>query len=255
MKERLYLLACIFFFGSSIKIGALPDANIHQILKEAEQYYKQKNYSKAIECYQKVLQQHYESFELYYNLGNAYFRNNQLGKAILYYEKAKRLNASDADLNHNLQLAYSLTIDKIDTKDNFFIEITKNNFLNTLNTQLMAYFNILLSVLALVAFVLFLYNTSYRKISLLLSVLFTVSNLLLYGIAYIAEKNKHTSTFAIVTKREINMQNEPLPNAVTKFILHEGTKVKVLQKVDNFILVRLENGVEGWTEESAVERI
>lgn len=255
MKGLLCSLVCLFFLWPGAKIYASPADDISKLLKEAEQYYKQKNYSKSIECYQKVLQQHYEGFEIYYNLGNAYFKNNQLGKAILYYEKAKKFNASDADLSHNLQLAYSRTLDKIDTKDNFFIEITKNNFLNTLNTQVVAYVNILLSALALATFVLFLYYASYRKISLLLTVLFTISNIFLYGMAYAAEKNKHTSTFAIVTNREIKVQNEPLPNAVTKFVLHEGTKVKVLQKVDNFILVRLENGAEGWAEERSVERI
>lgn len=63
------------------------------------------------------------------------------------------------------------------------------------------------------------------------------------------------NNFAIVTQKEVRVSNEPIPNAVSKFTLHEGTKVKILQKVDTFYLIRLENGIEGWINENSIEVI
>lgn len=250
-----FIFALLFVLLSSSFSFSENNNNISEKLLKAEQAYKEKKYPDAIALYLSVINDNYQSFELYYNLGNAYFKNNQLGKAILYYEKAKLLNPSDEDLNHNLKLAYNKTIDKIETKDNFFIEITKTSFLNKLNTNLLSYITIILSFLAFISFSIFLFNNNFRKLTLSLTIIFIILNFIIYITAHFAEKNKHQNNFAIVTNREVKVTNEPLPEAITKFKLHEGTKVKILQKVDNFYLIRLENGVEGWIEQNSVEII
>ena len=255
MKSFKYLIVLIFFITKILFASDLDDKQINNALKQAEAAYKQKNYGKAIELYQALVNNNYESFELFYNLGNAYFKNNQLGKAILYYEKAKKIKPNDPDLNHNLTLALNKTIDKISTKDNFFIEVTKNNFLNQINTHFIAYMNIILAVLSLLVFVGLLYNLKYRKPFLIILIVLILANSILYSIGNASEKSRLSNDFAVVTQREVKVQNEPLPNAITKFSLHEGTKVKILQKVDNFLLIRLDNGVEGWIDEKAVEVI
>lgn len=231
------------------------DITPKDIIQQAEQFYKQKNYSKAIELYQSLIAQNYQSSELYYNLANAYFKNNQIGKAILYYEKAKLLNPSDADIKHNLTIAYNKTIDKIETKDNFFIEVTKANFLNKVNVKWMAYLSIVFSFLAFMFFALFLFTQKYKKIHLITFISATLICIAFYVIGYISEKSKNTNHFAIVTLKETRVMNEPLPTAITKFTLHEGTKVKIMQKIDNYYLIRLENGVEGWIDAQSIEMI
>lgn len=241
------ILPASFFYAETIDVA--------DIVKKAEAAYKQKNYAQSIELYNQLVRENYYSPELYYNLGNAYFKNNQLGKAILYYEKAKKLNPSDNDIQHNLKLAYSKTIDKIETRDNFFVEITKNNFLNRLNTDTLAYASIVCSVCAAVFFGLFLFSSTHKKTYIALTGMFVFTSLFSYGIGIFAQSNQQTNDFAVVTAKESKVTNEPLPNAVIKFKLHEGTKVKVLQKVDNFVLVRLDNGTEGWVEETSIEVI
>ena len=255
MKALKYLIVLSFLLTKVLLASSLDDSQINNALKQAEDAYKQKNYSKAIELYQTLINSNYESFELYYNLGNAYFKNNQLGKAILCYEKAKKIKPNDPDLNHNLTIALNKTIDKISTKDNFFIEVTKNNFLNQVDTSFIAYLNIVLAVLSLLVFIGLLYNLKYRKPFLIVLIILVITNGILYSIGNASEKSRHSNDFAIVTQREVKVQNEPLQNAITKFSLHEGTKVKILQKVDNFLLIRLNNGVEGWIDEKAVEVI
>lgn len=229
--------------------------NVNAELQKAEDAYKQKHYAKAIELYENLIHNNYYSSELYYNLGNAYYKTNQLGKAILYYEKAKLINPSDEDINHNLKLAYSKTIDKIETKSNFFIEITRTNFLNNIDTDVMAYITIVLSLLALGSFALVMFIDKYKKVFLLLTVLMVVVNAALYLLSGAAQKSQNTHNFAIITVRETRVFNEPIPNAVAKFNLHEGTKVKLLKKLDTFYLIRLENGIEGWIDEKGVEEI
>lgn len=249
LKNFFHILLITFSFQ------IFADNHVTEVLKKAEQAYKQKNYSLSIQLYNELIHQNYYSAELYYNLGNAYFKNNQLGKAILYYEKAKKIKPSDDDINYNLPLAYSKTIDKIETRDNFFIEITKNNFLNQLNSDTLAYLSITLSVIALVFFAVFLFYRHHKKFFLSVSVGLITTTIILYILGYAANQSHQNNQFAIVTQKEIKATNEPLPNAVLKFKLHEGTKVKIIQKVDTFYLIRLENAVEGWIDEKSVEII
>lgn len=253
LKIFLCTLFCLAIFTQK-SFSAIP-SDIESKLKTAEKLYKEKKYSEVIQLYQEVLNNGYQSFEIYYNLGNAYFKNNQLGKAILYYEKAKLLQPSDDDLQHNLKIAYNQTIDKIETKDNFFIEVTKNNFLNRINPDAMAYGSIIFSFLALLTFVVFLFNQNYRKVMMILSVVFFLSSIIFYFIGKLSLSSKNDSQFAVVTVKETKVVNEPHNNAISKFSLHEGTKVKILQKVDNFVLIRLSNGVEGWIDEKSIEVI
>lgn len=251
MHKILVLLIGVLFYTTIFS----TNTKIELLLKQAEQAYKQKKYTESIQLYQEVIHQNYYSAELYYNLANAYFKNNQLGKAILYYEKARKINPSDEDISHNLKIAYSRTIDKIETKDNFFIEITRNNILNRLNTNTIAYISSVLSVLTAIFFALFLFFNKYKKVNLIFSVVTLFLTAILYIVGYAAQKSNQRDNFAIVTAKEVKATNEPLPDAIARFKLHEGTKVKILQKVDDFLLIRLENGIEAWIDEKTVERI
>ena len=229
--------------------------NNNVILKKAEDHYKSKNYTSAIQEYNSIINKGYYSYQLYYNLGNAYFKNNEIGKSILYYEKAKNLNASDADINYNLSLAYAKTIDKIDTKDNFFIELTHTGFLNTINPNSFAYLSIIFSIIFTLIVTLLLYVSKYRKLLIAIAGVSLTAIITTYIIGSSALKSQASSDFAVVTVKQTKVSNEPIQNAVTKFNLHEGTKVKVLQTVENFTLIKLDNGVEGWVDANAIELI
>src|SRR5690606_11741 len=99
------------------------------LLRKAERSYDEKKYRLAIENYEKLIEQGYASYQLYYNLGNAYYRNNELGRAIYNYELARKLEPNDEDVRINLSIAASKTIDKIESKENFFISAVKTNIL------------------------------------------------------------------------------------------------------------------------------
>lgn len=113
----LHKILILFLVLISVSLFAQPES----FMEQGNQYYQKQQYDKAIQDYSKVLNEGYESSELYYNLGNAYFRKGNLGFAILNYEKALKLSPGDEDIQHNLALANSRTIDRINTLPDFFL--------------------------------------------------------------------------------------------------------------------------------------
>ena len=91
----------------------------------AEKQYADKNYKQAIESYETLIKQGYTSFKLHYNLGNAYYKNNEVGLAIYHYELANKINPNSEDVKINLHLANEKTIDKIESSENFFVNVLK----------------------------------------------------------------------------------------------------------------------------------
>ena len=122
------------------------------LLRQAENAYDQKNYQEAIFAYEKLVQEGYRSFQLYFNLGNAYYRANKLGKAIYNYERARKLAPTDEDISINLSIAQAKTIDKIDSRENFFISAVKTGLLTSLSTTSWAWLSILFIVLSCCSF-------------------------------------------------------------------------------------------------------
>src|ERR1041384_470335 len=130
----------LYFIFSFVLLSIFSQAN--DLLQKGEKAYEKKEYKKAIEAYEMLLKEGYTSSKLYYNLGNSYYRNNQLGKAIYNYELAKKIDPNDEDVKNNLTLAYAKTIDKIEVKENFFVSAVKTNVLSTFSTTAWAWLTI-----------------------------------------------------------------------------------------------------------------
>jgi len=109
---------------------------------KAEKAYNNKNYKEAIDCYESFIKEGLSSYKLHYNLGNAYYKNNEIGKAIYNYELANKLQPNNRDIKTNLKIANEKTIDKIESKENFFIIALKSGIVNSLSTNGWAWFSI-----------------------------------------------------------------------------------------------------------------
>jgi tetratricopeptide (TPR) repeat protein len=223
-------------------------SNTDDLLKKAEQSYDSKNYKEAIKDYEKLIGEGYNSYQLYFNLGNAYYRNNELGKAIYYYELARKAEPNDEDVRINLGIASSKTIDKIDSKENFFISAVKTNVLSTFTTKTWAIFTIICLVLACVLFFTFVISsiTMLKRLAFLTSCVLFLSFLITYFLGYSAVKTRYENKFAIILAKEIKIMNEPTAMAKSKFTLHEGTKIRVVENNGDWLLIKLDNGNEGW---------
>jgi tetratricopeptide (TPR) repeat protein len=236
------LAAILFCFLLCARLTANP------LLEKAEKAYDSRQYKAAIEAYERLISSGYRSYQLFFNLGNSYYRNNELGKAIYYYELARKLEPDDEDVRINLAIASSKTIDKIDSKENFFISAVKTNLLSTFSTNTWGWFTVVAITLAAAFFFIFVSGTRQvtKRISFLLCCLFLIGFFITYGLGYSALNARYENKFAIITARETKIMNEPTSTATGKFTLHEGTKVRVVENNGDWLLIRLDNGNEGW---------
>ncbi|MES2681082.1 MAG: tetratricopeptide repeat protein [Bacteroidota bacterium] len=246
MKNRIYILFCVLFFSMN--------AYSNDLLREAEKAYDSKNYKAAIASYEKLIADGYKSYQLYYNLGNAYYRNNDLGKAIYCYELARKINPNDEDVRINIGIASAKTIDKIDSKENFFISAVKSNLLSSFTTDTWARFTIAALLFSAILFFVFVNSgiLIVKRVSFLLSCILAITFVVTYFLGYSALKSKIENKFAIITSKEIKIMNEPTSSASSKFSLHEGTKIRVVENNGDWILIKLDNGNEGWVKVSDV---
>ncbi len=216
----------------------------------AEKYYATKNYKAAITNYEAILAKGFNSFKLHYNLGNAYFKNNQLGKAVYHYEFAKKLDPKNEDVKINLKITNEKTIDKIDSKENYFLSVIKSGLVNYLTTSGWAW----LSIITFIASLLFVFIFFISKSSLVKRLTFFSASLFLVVfigsmvLGYSALHTKQTKSYAVILDREVKINEEPMFSSKVKFNLHEGTKIGVIESNEAWTNIKLENGNEGWIE-------
>ncbi|MBS1650566.1 MAG: tetratricopeptide repeat protein [Bacteroidetes bacterium] len=236
-----FKLSIIIFFISII-------ANANDDLKLAEKAYDTKNYKEAIEKYEALVSSGYKAYQLYFNLGNAYYKNNQIGKAIYNYELARKINPNDEDVKINLAIANSKTIDKIDTKENFFVTAVKTNLLLSLSTAKWAWLSIFALMLALILTYIFIFSQSVpiKRISFIAGILSVIAFIFMYALGFSALKSKVENKFAVITSKQITVKNEPTLTGSSRFTLHEGTKIRVIENNGEWVLIKLDNGNEGW---------
>jgi tetratricopeptide (TPR) repeat protein len=246
MRKIFFIAICLLCFGFN--------AFANDLLKKAEKAYDSKKYKAAITNYEELVKKGYTSYQLYFNLGNAYYRNNELGKAIYFYELARKLEPDDEDVRVNLAIASSKTVDKIDAKENFFISAVKTNLLSSFSTTTWALLTIFSLLLASALFFVFVSSSMVhvKRLSFIFSMIFVILFILTYFLGYSAVESKSENKFAIITAREVRVMNEPTGSGISKFSLHEGTKIRVAENNGDWLLIQLDNGNEGWVKTADV---
>lgn len=247
MKKLIHILLLSFAFAF------YAPAN-NDLISKAEKAYDTKKYKDAIAAYEELIKTGYNAYQLRFNLGNAYYRDNQLGKAIYNYELARKINPNDEDVRINLGIAASKTSDKIDSKENFFVSAVKTNVLSSFSTAGWAWFTVACSTFFCVMLFAFFISRSIllKRITFFLSFILIIGFIITYFLGYSAVKSKYDNTFAIVLSKEVKIKNEPTSTASSKFSLHEGTKIRVVENNGDWVLIKLDNGNEGWVKLSEV---
>lgn len=245
MKATLY----IFFLFISLQTIASVEVS-----KQAENLYKNKDYKGAIEQYEMLVKQGLSSYQLYYNLGNAYYKNNQLGKAIYNYELANKLKPNNEDIKNNLRVANEKTIDKIESKENLFLGAIKSGLVNYFSTNGWAWISIisLFSALILVFTFFITQSLRFKQITFFTSALFLIVFISSMALGFSALHSKQSINYAIITSRETKIYDEPNTTSNSKFSLHDGTKISVIETNDEWTNIKLQNGNEGWVKTNTV---
>lgn len=251
MKKLIIILCMLLTAGM-----AIADDN-QLLLEEANKSYSNDNFEKAIELYQKVIDNGMESAGVYFNLGNAYFKMNNLPSAILYYEKAKKLKPNDEDINTNLEIANSRIVDKIENVPEIFYKRWWKILLYTFSVDQWAVISLASFALIFLMLLFFLLTKIYwlKKTSFWLGIIFIIIS----GTTYLLANQKY-KTFtqdhqAIVFTPTLTVKSSPSENGVDLFVIHEGTKVRITDHVGDWYEVKIANGSVGWLKENDIRKI
>ncbi len=227
------------------------------LMKQGNDYYQQKQYDKAAETYQKIINMGYEGVVLYYNLGNAYYREGKIGYAILYYEKAHRLSPGDNDINHNLTIANTKTIDKINTLPTFFLFQWWESLLALFSLTGWTYLAYLFYILLLAAIGIYFFakKALIQKYSFFAGISSLVLLIITASLLIINLNRELNVKHAIIVEQTATVKLSPDPTSNDAFIIHEGLKVREEDHVDNWVKIRLKDGKEGWLPVSDLKTI
>lgn len=255
MRIVKYILSVIVFSCAFLSSRA---QSVDELALEA---YKSEDYTKSIELYEQVvtngLSDNKESFEIYYNLANAYFRNDQLGKAILNYERALLIHPNDRDIRHNLNFARLRTEDRIESVGDLFFTNWINGLQNMFTSNSWAWIGIIFFLLLLCGIAVFLFSRVLwiKKTAFYSSIVFLFLVLAANAFSF-KQKNKLINRdSAIIMIGSATIYAEPKSNSKEIFQLHEGTKVKILNRDNNWCEVEIANGSVGWTMKDNIEII
>ena len=247
-----------FGFSFVLMILMLMPLSANAITKQnADDEYAKGNYQQAIKDYQEILKTGVSS-EIYYNLGNAYYRTDNITQALLAYERALQLSPGDNDIRFNLQYARSKTIDKITPETEMFFVTWYHSLVNFTSVDRWANTAIVSIVIALLLILVFLFAPQMwtRKSGFYGSAAF----LLLFAFANLfAFQQKHeleTKQGAIVIAPTVNVKKTPAASGTDVFVIHEGTRVDITDRgMKQWRGIKLADGREGWLKTSQIEEI
>lgn len=247
---RMHLLVLVIAFAVPLSAGAITKKN-------ADDEYKRGNYQQAIKDYEELLKKG-PSVELYYNLGNAYYRTDNMTRAVLNYERALLLSPGDDDIRFNLQMARSKTIDKIAPKSEMFFVTWYKTLVNFTSVDGWARSAIVCLSLALVLALCYLFGgkPQVRKIGFFGAVVFIAVFILSNVFAYEQKQILTKRTGAVVTAPSAPLKKTPVASSEHDAIIHEGSRVEIIDDtMKDWKQVELEDGREGWILSSQMERI
>ncbi len=238
----------IIVFLVTIVPGVVFSQAPHQLFEKANTQYDAGDYETAVTLYQGIIDQGYTSAPIYYNLGNAFYKLGELGEAILYFEKAKLLAPRDADIKHNLDVAFARVQDRVEVpKKSMFIKIyqTLRYFFNLKELAWFTGYFLLagsLSYLGWKTTRCSVIGSVFGHVFIICVTVFALSAPLLISRTIEAEKRET----GIILSEQVSVRSAPQNMSTEVFILHEGTEVRIKDSLSNWYRIQLIDGKEGW---------
>lgn len=252
--RKLKTLATSFLF---IFVTLVHANEAESAFKNANTEYEKGNYDAAIKLYESIAKGEQEAVSVYYNLGNAYFKTNNIAFSILNYERAKKLQPENEDILFNLKLANQKIEDKIDEIPQLFITEWKDGIVHQLTERSWSMLFISSLITSLLLFVLYTSSSNRNakqigffggSVVLILSVFFSFTAKHKYNDSLL-------SSHAIITSASVTATGSPNEEGTKLFVLHEGTKVSIKQKSNKWIEIKIANGNVGWVKSTTLEAI
>ena len=253
MHRLTGILLILFFLPMGMEAKDFQD-----LLKQGNQQYLNGQYELAVETYTSIVDSGYASGELFYNLGNAYYKSHNITMALVNYERAHILKPKDKDILHNLEVAREFVVDRIDILPEFFLKRAWVGFVKTFDADIWAIMSLLTFILSLALFLAYFFSkrVELRRVTFWTAILLMF--LSLSALVFASQQNRFITKHnqAIIRTPSVAIKSSPDDNSGTDlFLLHEGTKVTIADELGNWREVVLSDGNRGWLKESDLIRL
>jgi len=226
-------------------------------LQAANEAYAKGDFANAIELYESVLKEKGASATVYYNLGNSYYKANKIAPGILNYERALLLDPGNSDIRFNLEIAKLKAVDKIEPVGEFFLTTWFRSVQNLLSTDAWSKFGIICFILLIGSLFFFFFSRKIliKKASFYAGIFLLILTIFGNIFAFDQKRSLTNRNYAIIFKPTTTIKSSPDNSGTDLFILHEGTKVKLKNKIGNWNEIETADGNVGWIKSEEIEVI
>jgi tetratricopeptide (TPR) repeat protein len=247
MKNLIVLLLMLLSFTANAQNEAL--------FNRATTYYNEGEYEKASENYFKIIENGEHSAAVYYNIGNCYYKLNQIAPSIYYYEKALLLRPNDREIKNNLAYAQNMTLDAFEPLPETSLSKLYQNITLLLSFDQWSYAAVFFVFLFVLAYILFYYlrYSTHKRIAFITSITSLFIAVFCIVLALVQFQDFEADMPAIVFSEELIVKSEPNNRSSQAFLLHEGTKVYVLDQLDDWKKIELKDGKTGWVPSNEIK--
>ena len=246
LKNRIYLKRAFVVFVLFLSMAGF--AQNGPLFEQGKELYKADKYIEAVNSWMKVLENNQHSASLYYNLGNAHYKLNNIGPSIYYYEKALLLSPNDSDIKNNLAFAENARVDAIEPLPKTIFYKWYHSISDQLTFDGWAQAVVVLSMSFVLLFLLYYFSYSEAKKRLyFVSALFSILVLgMALSMAFSTFDDAIKDQPAIIFSESIEVREAPSLGSEISFNLHEGTKVQIIERDTDWVRIEIANGKDGW---------
>ncbi|MCP9199168.1 tetratricopeptide repeat protein [Gramella sp. GC03-9] len=227
------------------------------LFEAANTAYQNGNYEEAAAKYEEILENGEASAEVYYNLGNSYYKLNRVAPSIYHYEKALQLDPGDEDIRNNIEFARNMAIDDIEAVEQTGIDRWFNDLIAVFSYNTWAVLSIVFSVVFVVLFLLYYFSATplYKRLLFGGAMAMLIFSLVSVIFAFQQESYIENNQYAIIFAEETEVRDEPNLRGESSFELHEGTKARILENYQEWSKIELANGAQGWIKTEDVRKL
>lgn len=250
MKNLTFVFLALFLF-----IITVNAKEYNQIFEKANDFYTKGEYTQAIQLYESILEDGFESSEIYFNIANAYYKLKKIPESILYYERARKIAPEDEDINFNLKIANLNIVDKFEPVPKFFLTEWWESIRDLYSSEGWAKIIIIflwITFLSLVGFMIS-WNSLIKRLLFFIALATLIISLTSVLFAVQKQYNEQYHQSAIIFSPRVDVRSSPDDKSTVLFILHEGTKVELLDSVAGWTKIRIPRGDVGWINNKSFE--
>ena len=253
MKKQIIILLLIFIYGNIL----VSISQVEEVFSRGIEAFEEKEYSKALEYFLIIENEGISTPDLYYNIGNCYFRINEIGKSILYFKKALRINSNHKPSFRNLKYVLTFTKDKQSEKESDIIAVAWDRIINTFSLNVSAVLTLFLFCLIIIFINLTIlkYRNREKTVPLFIISVLSFIFIIFFLISFLKWTDSHKNVEAVLISSTAIGYSGPDEEFTRVFTIHEGMIFKVEKNEENWSLIKLPNGLGGWIKTAHFELV